>query len=280
MQIWSVEDLLPICEELNLPLVLDYHHHNIIHDPSLRKGTLDVMKYFPQIKQTWTRKGITQKQHYSEPCPGAVTGRDTRKHSPRVAVLPPCEDTMDLMIEAKDKEQAVFELYRKYNIGPRDNFEQVIPHERTDDNRAHLKKQKSTKKRSQEEPDVLDAVALIPQEEIGMGGDQRRVYWLQGHEHWLSPPKRPVKRKEKVAEEETEVAAKKCRKRAAGPPADQNEAPVKGTGGKAVKTAPAVDVSSKKGGSNTEEIAPPKAQRARQRARQTKRAVVPTAISP
>ena len=195
------------------------------------------MKYFPRIKQTWTRKGITQKQHYSEPCPGAVTGKEMRKHSPRVAVLPPCEDTMDLMIEAKDKEQAVFELYRKYDIGPKDNFEQVTPHERTDDNGAHLKNQKSAKKRrGQEESDVLDAVALIPQEEIGMGGSQRRVYWPQGHEHWLSPLKRPAKRKEKVEEEEeTEVMAKKRRKRAAKPapleggsPADQSEAPVEG----------------------------------------------------
>jgi len=24
---WSVHDLLPICEELNIPLVLDYLHH-------------------------------------------------------------------------------------------------------------------------------------------------------------------------------------------------------------------------------------------------------------
>jgi UV DNA damage endonuclease len=208
------------------------------------------MKYFPQIKQTWTRKGITQKQHYSEPCPGAVTGREMRKHSPRVAVLPPCDDTMDLMIEAKDKEQAVFELYRKYNIGPKDHFEQVIPHERTDDNRAHLKKQKSTKKRSREELDALDAVALIPQEEIGMGGSQRRVYWPQGHEHWLSPPKRPVKRKENIEEEEeTEVVVKKRRKRATKPApfeaADQNEAPMKGMGKEAVGVAPAVDASPK-----------------------------------
>jgi hypothetical protein len=30
--------------------------------------------------------------------------------------LPPCADDMDLMIEAKDKEQAVFELRRKWNV--------------------------------------------------------------------------------------------------------------------------------------------------------------------
>ncbi|KAF8867369.1 UvdE-domain-containing protein [Acephala macrosclerotiorum] len=31
---WSVHDLLPICEELNIPLCLDFHHHNIIFDPT------------------------------------------------------------------------------------------------------------------------------------------------------------------------------------------------------------------------------------------------------
>lgn len=30
---WSVHDLLPVCEELNIPLVLDFHHHNIVLTP-------------------------------------------------------------------------------------------------------------------------------------------------------------------------------------------------------------------------------------------------------
>jgi UV DNA damage endonuclease len=73
---WSVHDLLPVCEELNIPLCLDFHHHNIIFDPSqLREGTHDVRSLFPRIKATWDRKHITQKMHYSEPCPEAITGR-------------------------------------------------------------------------------------------------------------------------------------------------------------------------------------------------------------
>src|SRR3569833_2551630 len=109
---WSVHDLLPICEELNIPLVLDYHHHNIVFDAShVREGTLalSAADLARRIRATWTRKGITQKMHYSEPCSGAITPRDRRKHSQRVATLPPCPPDMDLMIEAKDKEQAVFE---------------------------------------------------------------------------------------------------------------------------------------------------------------------------
>ncbi|KAI5858047.1 UV-endonuclease UvdE-domain-containing protein [Tricharina praecox] len=180
--IWSVHDLLPICEELNIPLVLDYHHNNIIHDESMRAGTEDIQQFFPRIKATWTRKGITQKQHYSEPCEGSVTGREMRKHSPRVLNLPPCDDTMDLMIEAKDKEQAVFELYRRYGIEDGGGAKEVAPHERSDDNRPPKKGEAEREE--------------VPEEELGMGGPEGRVYWPLGKEEWLTPRKRVLKKKE------------------------------------------------------------------------------------
>lgn len=177
-----MHDLLPVCEELNIPLVLDYHHHNIIHDDSMRAGTEDIQALFPRIKATWARKRITQKQHYSEPCDGSVTGREMRKHSPRVLNLPPCDDTMDLMIEAKDKEQAVLELYRKYGIEDGGGFKEVVPHERSDVN--------APPKRGEAEREE------VPQEEVGMGGPEGRVYWPLGKEEWLTPRKRVVKKKE------------------------------------------------------------------------------------
>ena len=133
---YSVHDLLPICEELNIPLVLDFHHHNIIFDEDkIREGSLDIMDLYPRIKATWTRKGITQKMHYSEPTPGAITGRQRRKHNPRVATLPPCAPDMDLMIEAKDKEQAVFELMRTFKLPGFDTFNDITPYSREDENR-------------------------------------------------------------------------------------------------------------------------------------------------
>lgn len=136
---WSVHDLLPICEELDIPLVLDYHHHNIIFDASkCREGTLDISQpdIMARIAATWTRKGIKQKMHYSEPCPGAVTLRDRRKHSPRVATLPPCPNDIDLMIEAKDKEQAVLELMRNFKLPGFERIGDMIPHERADQSPA------------------------------------------------------------------------------------------------------------------------------------------------
>ena len=69
------------------------------------------------MNETWARKGIRVKQHLSEPRPGAVSIMERRAHADRCKSLPNClPDDVDLMIEAKDKEQAVFELYRIYGL--------------------------------------------------------------------------------------------------------------------------------------------------------------------
>ncbi|KAF9877247.1 uv-endonuclease uve-1 [Colletotrichum karsti] len=207
---WSVHDLLPICEELNIPMVLDFHHHNIVFDAKeLREGTEDIRGVFDRIRATWTRKGIRQKMHYSESCPGAISPRDRRKHSPRVRTLPPCSPDMDLMIEAKDKEQAVFELMRTFKLPGYDLINDIIPFEREDEVRANkngsAKKPKKSKKKVKDEdgddemgeagPIEVEAKS-IPPEEFGMGGPSRRVYWPEGMEEWLKPKKREIKRKQ------------------------------------------------------------------------------------
>lgn len=207
---WSVHDLLPICQELNIPLVLDFHHHNIVFDASkLREGTKDIMELFPAIRETWTRKGITQKMHYSEPTPSAITRMQRRKHSPRVMTLPPCPNDMDLMIEAKDKEQAVFELMRTFKLPGYEKFNDIVPHVRSDENKPEPKRKKKAtpkKKSAKKADEVIEEAAeeleeegnekpkLIPEEEIGMGGLDSRVYWPPGMEEWLRPKKREAKR--------------------------------------------------------------------------------------
>ena len=210
---WSVHDLLPLCEELNIPMVLDFHHHNIIFNAEkVREGTKDIVDLFPRILTTWKRKNITPKMHYSEPTPAAITGRQRRKHSPRVATLPPCPPDMDLMIEAKDKEQAVFELMRTFKLPGFDTFNDMIPHVRKDDNKPVKVSKKKTprkKKAKKEDDDTLETAeealeaeeedlvqAVIPDEDVGMGGAEGRVYWPPGMEDWLRPVKRVVKKKE------------------------------------------------------------------------------------
>jgi UV DNA damage endonuclease len=229
--VWSVHELLPICQELNIPFVLDFHHHNILFDSTqIREGTKDIIDLLPQILETWTRKGITPKMHYSEPCPSAVTGRDRRKHSPRVMTLPPCPDTMDLMIEAKDKEQAVFELMRTFKLPGFHLFNDIIPHVRQDENKPWKPKpKKSAKKGKKKKQDELDAIdedieqadkppPLIPEEEVAMGGPDNRVYWPPTMEDWLRPPKRVLKKKEEGAA----TPAKKKKKAATADDASVN----------------------------------------------------------
>lgn len=218
---WSVHDLLPICEELNIPMVLDYHHHNIVFDDDkVREGTYDISQpeIMDRIAKTWTRKGIKQKMHYSEPCSGAITARDRRKHSPRVATLPPCPPDTDLMIEAKDKEQAVFELMRRFKLPGFQKISDVVAHERGDQDKPpqraksakkpapRKKKRKAGEDPPEDAEDVVngdaEAEAAVPApdpgltvnpEEFGMGGPLGRVYWPIGCEDWLHPKKKEKK---------------------------------------------------------------------------------------
>lgn len=220
---WSVHELLPLCEELNIPMVLDFHHHNIIFDPDqIREGTKDIVELFPRIIATWKRKNITPKMHYSEPTPAAITGRQRRKHNPRVATLPPCPPDMDLMIEAKDKEQAVFELMRIFKLPGCDKFNDMLPHIRKDDNKpVKTPKKKAPKKKAVKAEDDTDAVEecleadvaaiqeTIVDDEVGMGGPEGRVYWPPGMEHWLRPVKKVVKPKEPKGEPKMTPAQKK-----------------------------------------------------------------------
>ncbi|KAF7322017.1 hypothetical protein MKEN_00724400 [Mycena kentingensis (nom. inval.)] len=108
---YSAEDLLPLCEELDVPLVFDYHHD------ALFPSTIPHSEIFSRANAIFTRRGIKPKQHLSEPRPGAVTIQELRAHADRCESLPAdLPDDMDLMIEAKDKEQAVFHLYRIYGL--------------------------------------------------------------------------------------------------------------------------------------------------------------------
>ena len=201
---WSVHDLLPLCEELNIPMVLDFHHHNIIFDDTqIREGTKDIMDLFPRILATWARKNITPKMHYSEPTAAAITPRQRRKHSPRVAMLPPCPPTMDLMIEAKDKEQAVFELMRTFQLPGHELFTEITPHVRTDDNKLVKTPKKKAKKGAEEEDEEPETVVRVADEDVGMGGPEGQVYWPPGKEEWLRPVKRVVKKKSPAGEEAT-----------------------------------------------------------------------------
>ncbi|KAF8635189.1 hypothetical protein AX17_003965 [Amanita inopinata Kibby_2008] len=110
---YNAEELLSICEELDVPLVFDYHH-DMLNPSSIPPNAI-----IKRANAIWQRRGIKAKQHLSEPRPGTVTLMEKRAHADRCQVLPPdLPDDIDLMIEAKDKEQAVLHLYRIYDLQP------------------------------------------------------------------------------------------------------------------------------------------------------------------
>lgn len=216
--------LIIIVPRLNIPMVLDFHHHNILfNSEEIREGTKDIVDLFPRIKATWDRKQIRQKMHYSEPTPPAITGRQRRKHNPRVFSLPPCASDMDLMIEAKDKEQAVFELMRNFRLPGHDSFTEILPYMRDDDNKIAMATV-NKKKKKENEPEPV----FIPEDDVGMGGPDGRVYWPMGMEEYLRPKKREVKKKEpKSAEQLKKEALELYAAREAGKAAEKDFATVK-----------------------------------------------------
>ena len=103
------------------------------------------------------------------------------------------------MIEAKDKEQAVFELMRTFKLPGFERFNDVVPYVRNDDNKVAMaamnKKARKSKKAADDDSPEPE---LIPEDGVGMGGPEGRVYWPPGMEEWLRPKKREVKKKEPV----------------------------------------------------------------------------------
>jgi len=112
---YSAEELLPICESVDppVPFIFDFHHD------LLRPSSITPAEIIERAQAIFARRGITPKYHLSEPRPGAKTLMERRAHSDRCAELPAdLPANADLMLECKDKEQGVLEMYRIYNLYP------------------------------------------------------------------------------------------------------------------------------------------------------------------
>lgn len=114
---YSIEDCLDINHFCGVPIVFDTHHHEcykIIHP---EEQFLDTREYIPLILETWEASGIKPKFHVSEQGNGRIG-----KHSDFVETIPEYlleipekyGVEIDIMIEAKAKEQSIKHLYKKY----------------------------------------------------------------------------------------------------------------------------------------------------------------------
>jgi UV damage endonuclease UvdE len=121
---YSIEDLLPVSEKLKIPIVIDYHHHNI--NPGTIKSEEELIKITNRVLDIWKSRDITPLFHLSESRKGVkktdnITIR--RAHSDYVEGLPESlvyilksGVQLNLDIEAKMKEQSVLHLKKKLNI--------------------------------------------------------------------------------------------------------------------------------------------------------------------
>ncbi len=104
---YTVADLLPVCDKLEIPLVYDVHHHRCNPD------RLTVEEATCLAGATWQRLGREQYCHLSSPKAGWAGG-DPRPHADYIdpADVPGCwmNRPMTVDVEAKAKELAVVRL--------------------------------------------------------------------------------------------------------------------------------------------------------------------------
>ena len=114
---FSIIDCLDVSKVCGVPVVFDTHHfecYKILH-PDERFE--DAGMYIQDILDTWQRRGVKPKFHVSEQGSGRCG-----HHSDYIEKIPSylleIPDKygveIDIMIEAKKKEQAIFKLYSKY----------------------------------------------------------------------------------------------------------------------------------------------------------------------
>jgi UV DNA damage endonuclease len=114
---YNVIDLLHVHMKTSIPIVWDSHHH-VFND-----GCLSMEDAYAAVSETWP-KGIKPLQHISNTDPKNVDGNfmDRRKHSDMIHYVPDVQlkglrdDTVDVEVEAKLKNVAVFEMRKKFDI--------------------------------------------------------------------------------------------------------------------------------------------------------------------
>ncbi len=109
-KVFQIEDCLFLSKQLNIPVVLDYHHFKCNNT-----GT-DLRNYLEDIWKSW--KGIRPKIHFSSP----KNKREFRAHHEYIdsesfieflRIIRDYSQDVDIMLEAKAKDDALFRLVRE-----------------------------------------------------------------------------------------------------------------------------------------------------------------------
>lgn len=109
-KIFNIDDCLYISSKLDIPVVLDYHHFLCNNNGE------DITKYLDKVFRTW--KNTNPKIHFSSP----KSKKEYRAHSDYIdsskfmefiEILKNYNYDVDIMIEAKAKDEALFRLVRE-----------------------------------------------------------------------------------------------------------------------------------------------------------------------
>ena len=135
---YSIIDCLKIAEACNIPLIFDCHHYectNIINEQNNKKK-INIDEYMDRIVDTWKKRDIRPLFHISEQRPNSRIGT----HSDFIEKLPEYYlsfpekyGNVDIEIEAKLKEQAIFKLYKLYPFLLGDKEYKYIPKDKEED---------------------------------------------------------------------------------------------------------------------------------------------------
>jgi UV DNA damage endonuclease len=102
---WSADELLPISEELKVPIVVDFFHDTL-------KPSADIFAIMPRILRVWRARGIPPKCHLS----GQAAGKRRGAHSDCIDEIPQkiwqlcCDESIDICLEVKKKDICLEEV--------------------------------------------------------------------------------------------------------------------------------------------------------------------------
>ena len=120
-KIYTAKEVLELCQELNVPMVLDYHHYICNH------GKEKIEALLPEIFSTWGKEELSPKIHFSSP----KSRKEKRSHSTYLSyqgfekflkVISSYGRDCDVMLECKGKDEALFRLVRQLKMNSHYSF--------------------------------------------------------------------------------------------------------------------------------------------------------------
>lgn len=123
---YSASDVLELCNELEIPMVLDVHHYHCVKD------FMPLEKLLPLAFDTWKDEAFKPKVHFSSP----KSSKEYRSHAGDIAfeefyaflrIAAIAGRDFDIMLEAKNKDRALFLLSSQ--LSGLDGVIQINPNE-------------------------------------------------------------------------------------------------------------------------------------------------------